>query len=141
MNLPATLDQRLWFPDPRNSPAAGPFAGLVAVGGDFSEARLLLAYRSGLFPWTVHPITWWSPDPRAIFELDCFHIPRSLVKLLNKGAFETTIDRAFPQVMEACASHRREGTWITQEFIAAYTQLHAQGHAHSVECWQNQELV
>jgi leucyl/phenylalanyl-tRNA--protein transferase len=141
MKLPATLDHRLWFPDPRTSPASGPFAGLVAIGGDFSVPRLLLAYRRGVFPWTANPITWWSPDPRAIFELDHIHVPRSLAKLLRKPVFEITIDHAFRQVMEGCAGGRREGTWITSEFIEAYTRLHEQSHAHSVECWQNQELV
>src|SRR5437762_302799 len=141
MNLPATLDHRLWFPDPRASATSGPFAGLVAVGGDLSLPRLLLAYRSGIFPWTANPITWWSPDPRAIFELDHFNVPRSLAKLLRKHALEMTIDRAFPRVMEGCASGRLEGTWITPEFIAAYTRLHEQGHAHSVECWKDVELV
>src|SRR5262245_5247876 len=141
MKLPATLDHRLWFPDPRTSAASGPFAGLVAMGGDLSVPRLLLAYRSGIFPWTAHPITWWSPDPRAIFELDQFHVPTGLAKLLRKRIFEITIDRSFRQVMEHCAAGRREGTWITPEFIAAYTCLHERGHAHSLECWQKGELV
>jgi len=141
MRLPATLDHRLWFPDPRSSPASGPFAGLVAVGGDLSVPRLLLAYRSGIFPWTTHPLTWWSPDPRAIFERDHFHVPRSLARMLRQQTFQITRDRAFRPVMQACAAARRNGTWITPEFIAAYTRLHEQGHAHSVECWKHGELV
>src|SRR5882762_8524647 len=85
------LDQRLSFPDPRLSDSEG----LVAVGGDMSVDRLLLAYRSGIFPWTVKPVTWWSPDPRAIFELDNFHMSRSLARILRKNLIRTTIDQAF----------------------------------------------
>ena len=135
----AILDQRLRFPSPRLADAEG----LVAVGGDLSVARLLLAYRSGIFPWTVAPITWWSPNPRGIFELDRFHVPRSLAKVVRKAAFEITFDRAFRQVMEACAApaRGRRTTWISPEFIDAYTALHEQGHAHSVECWQAGRLV
>jgi len=138
--MPITiLDQRLRFPDPRLADAEG----LVAIGGDLSVERLLLAYRSGVFPWTADPVTWWSPDPRAIFELDRVHVPHSLVKLLRKGGFEVTIDRAFRQVMEGCAEPApgRRSTWITPEFLEGYTQLHEQGHAHSLECWQGERLV
>jgi leucyl/phenylalanyl-tRNA--protein transferase len=133
------LDQRLRFPDPRRASAEG----LVAIGGDLSVPRLLLAYRSGIFPWTVKPITWWSPDPRAIFELDQFHVARSLAKLLRKQPFEITVDQAFRRVMDGCAEAApgREQTWVTPEFLDAYTRLHDQGHAHSVECWHAGELV
>jgi leucyl/phenylalanyl-tRNA--protein transferase len=138
MNTPVRLDQRLWFPDPAQ---AAP-AGLVAVGGDLSTERLLLAYRSGIFPWSVNPVTWWSPDPRGIFELDQFHVSRSLARLLKQAPFEVTRDRAFRDVMLACATvPGREDTWISPEFIAAYGRLHEQGHAHSVECWQNGVLA
>jgi leucyl/phenylalanyl-tRNA--protein transferase len=135
----AILDKQLWFPDARLTDADG----LVAVGGDLSVARLLLAYRSGIFPWTVNPITWWSPDPRAIFELEQFHVPHSLKKFIRHLPFEITVDRAFRQVMEGCAAPGpgRRTTWITAEFIAAYTQLHQHGHAHSVECWRGGELA
>jgi leucyl/phenylalanyl-tRNA--protein transferase len=137
--LPALLGQRLWFPDPRLADAEG----LVAIGGDFLPQRLLLAYRSGIFPWTDNPITWWSPDPRAIFEFDRVHIPRSLRRLLRKNPFTITRDRAFRQVMEGCAQPApgREESWVTPAFIMAYTRLHELGHAHSVEVWQNGELV
>lgn len=133
------LDHRLHFPDPRRASAEG----LVAIGGDLSVPRLLLAYRSGIFPWTVKPITWWSPDPRAILELDQFHVPRSLAKFMRKKPFEITADRAFRRVMQGCAEAApgREQTWVTPEFLDAYTRLHKQGHAHSVECWQAGELV
>ncbi len=133
------LDSRLQFPDPGLADAEG----LVAIGGDLSLPRLLLAYRSGIFPWTVNPVTWWSPDPRAILELDGFHVSRSLARVLRKGTFQITLDRAFQRVMKGCAAPGpgRRSTWITREFIDAYTQLHEHGHAHSLECWQGARLV
>jgi len=133
------LNESLRFPDPR----AADREGLVAVGGDLSVPRLLLAYRSGIFPWTVDPITWWSPDPRAIFDWDRFHVPRSLARTLRQGVFQITINRAFRQVMEGCAApaRGRRETWISPEFIEAYTRLHKQGHAHSLECWRGTELA
>jgi len=96
-----------------------------------------------MFPWTDDPVTWWSPDPRAIFELDRFHTSESLAHVIRKGVFEITTDRAFPQVMEGCAGPApgRESTWISAKFIEAYAALHDLGHAHSVECWQNSQLV
>jgi len=135
----AILDQRLRFP----SPHAADAEGLVAIGGDLSVPRLLLAYRGGIFPWTVDPITWWSPESRAIFELDRFHVSHSLARLIRKGVFRPTIDRAFRRVMEGCAAPApgRPSTWISSEFVEAYTQLHQQGHAHSLECWQGRRLV
>ena len=133
------LDQRLRFPDPRRADAEG----LVAVGGDLSVPRLLLAYRSGIFPWTVAPVTWWSPDPRAIFELDGLHVSRSLARLLRQAPFEVRLDSAFREVMEGCAEPGpgRRNTWITSEFIEAYGQMHAKGHAHCLECWHNGRLA
>lgn len=137
--LPVLLSRRVWFPDPHLADTEG----LVAVGGDFSVQRLLLAYRSGIFPWTDDPITWWSPDPRGIIEFDRFHVSKSLAKVLRQGAFEVTVDRAFREVMEGCAEPApgRGETWVTPAFIAAYTHLHEQGHAHSVECRQEGKLV
>lgn len=134
------LDDRLWFPDPRRA-LRGHLDGLVAVGGDLSVPRLQLAYRSGIFPWSVHPITWWSPDPRGIFELDSLNISRSLRKTINQGVFAVTVNRAFRQVMEGCARPDRPGRWITPEFVQAYCRLHEAGHAHSVECWRDGELA
>ncbi len=135
----AVLNQQLRFPHPERADAEG----LVAVGGDLSLTRLLLAYRSGIFPWTVRPITWWSPDPRGILELDQFHVSHSLAKTIRKGGFAVTCDRAFRQVMEGCAAPApgRRSTWISPEFLKAYTELHRQGHAHSFECWQEEKLV
>ena len=137
--MPALLTQRLWFPDPHLADAEG----LVALGGDFSVQRLLLAYRSGIFPWTDNPITWWSPDPRGIIEFDRFHVSQSLARLMRKSSFEVTVNQAFRQVMKGCAEPAlgRGETWVTPAFIAAYTRLHQRGHAHSLECWQEGRLV
>ena len=137
--MPAILTQRLWFPDPRL--ASKNDNGLLAVGGDLSVERLLLAYRNGIFPWSVDPISWWSPDPRGVFEMPHFHTPRSLARTLRKQIFEVTRDQAFRRVMQGCANRDCSGTWIGPEFIEAYVRLHEAGHAHSVECWQNGALV
>jgi len=117
--------------------------GLLALGGDLSVARLLLAYRSGIFPWTDEPLTWWSPDPRAIFDLDRFRPPKRLESKLRRNPFDLTIDRDFRAVIRACAEPAagRESTWISPRFIEAYLELHGQGHAHSVEVWQEGRLV
>ncbi|HXT10577.1 MAG TPA: leucyl/phenylalanyl-tRNA--protein transferase [Candidatus Angelobacter sp.] len=133
------LNRALHFPDPHLANSKG----LVAIGGDLSVERLLLAYRTGVFPWTVSPISWWSPDPRAILEPDQVHIPDSLRKVLRKETFRITIDQAFARVIENCAERvpGRSETWITSEFIGAYTRLHEEGHAHSVECWLDGELA
>ena len=139
--LPIRLDHRLWFPDPREAVSAGPYEGLVAVGGDFRPDRLLLAYRSGLFPWTADPITWWCPNPRGILPLGGIHVPRSLGRVLRQGRYRVTRDRAFRAVIEACATVRRPGSWISPQFVEAYSRLHELGHAHSVECWQGETLV
>ena len=135
----AILDDRLVFP----SPTMADKEGLVAIGADLSLDRLLLAYRSGIFPWTVEPVTWWSPDPRAVFDLDAFHVSRSLRRVLRQEVFQITRNQAFRRVMEGCArlAPGRRSTWITPEFIKAYTLLHQQGHAHSVECWQGDQLA
>ncbi|MBL9166597.1 MAG: leucyl/phenylalanyl-tRNA--protein transferase [Verrucomicrobiales bacterium] len=136
------LTRQLWFPDPRTA-QRGELDGLVAIGGDLSLERLLLAYKSGIFPWSADPITWWSPDPRAVFEHGSFRLSKSLAKFLRKNPFSITRDRAFKQVIEACAvtTPTRQETWISQEFVAAYTALHHAGHAHSVECWLGDDLV
>ncbi|MBI2989172.1 MAG: leucyl/phenylalanyl-tRNA--protein transferase [Deltaproteobacteria bacterium] len=120
--------------------------GLLAVGGDLSSERLLLAYKLGIFPWYSEgqPILWWSPDPRLVLELEEFHISRRLRQILKKGGFKVTFDKAFKSVIEACASVPREGqdgTWITPEMQAAYIHLHRLGFAHSVESWFDGELA
>ncbi len=135
----AILDERLWFPDPLRARGDG----LVAIGGDLSVERLKLAYGCGVFPWTVDPITWWSPDPRGIFELENFHVSRSLRYELKRGRMTVTFDTAFEAVIRGCAEAPRDGdsTWITEEFIRAYIRLHEAGNAHSVEAWMDGGLV
>lgn len=137
--MPVMLNLKSGFPDPKLAGAEG----LVAIGGDLGVDRLLAAYRKGIFPWTANPVTWWSPDPRGILELDRFHVSRSLERVIRRGAFTVTRNRAFAAVIEHCAvpAPGREGVWITAEFIEAYTRLHRQGHAHSVECWREGELA
>jgi leucyl/phenylalanyl-tRNA--protein transferase len=117
--------------------------GFLAVGGDLKPGTLLLAYRNGIFPWTTRPVTWWSPDPRAIIPLGGLHVSRSLGKVLRRGQFAVTFDHAFRAVMEGCAEPRpgRKETWITPGFIAGYTRLHELGHAHSVEVWERDRLA
>ncbi len=117
--------------------------GFLAMGGDLSPGTLLLAYRNGIFPWTTNPITWWSPDHRAIIPLDGVHVSRSLAKLMRQGRFHVTFDREFRRVMEGCAVSRpgREETWISPQFIVAYTRLHRLGFAHSVEVWRGEKLA
>lgn len=112
------------------------------MGGDLSPGTLLLAYRNGIFPWTTHPVTWWSPDPRAIIPLDGLHVSRSLSRLFRRGDFRVTFDTSFRRVMLGCAAPRpgREETWISPQFITAYTRLHGLGYAHSVEIWRGEEL-
>ncbi len=137
--MPAIPDKRIWFPDPAEADSEG----LVAVGGDLSPERLLAAYGQGIFPWSINPVTWWSPNPRGVIELEQFHVPQSLAKVIGKRVFELTMDKAFGEVMTACATPgpKRRGTWISPEFIEAYSRLHELGHAHSVECWQDGKLV
>lgn len=119
--------------------------GLLAAGGDLSPERLLLAYRQGIFPWfdDHQPILWWSPDPRAVIYPKDIHISRSLAKRLRRQEFQFSFDRCFAQVVAACAAPRHDnaGTWITDEMLEAYLQLHQQGYAHSLEVWQNTQLV
>ncbi len=120
--------------------------GLLAVGADLTPPRLLLAYSSGIFPWfnPDDPILWWSPDPRCVLEPDGIHLSRSLRHTLRRGGFTVSCDRAFLEVIRACAEVRLEpggGTWLGRDMIAAYQRLHELGYAHSVECWQDSELV
>jgi leucyl/phenylalanyl-tRNA--protein transferase len=120
--------------------------GLLAAGGDLRPERLLLAYKNGIFPWFTEddPILWWSPDPRLVLFLDALNISRSLAKTLRRGKFQVTMDTDFQGVITACADIRgknRDGTWITQEMIAAYIRLHELGYAHSVETRYDRRLV
>ena len=119
--------------------------GLLAAGGDLSCERLLSAYRNGIFPWfnPGEPILWWSPDPRCVLYTDRLHISRSLLKRLKRDDYRVSFDEAFGVVMNGCAAPRSgsNGTWISQEMHRAYSQLHQQGHAHSVEVWRDGELI
>jgi leucyl/phenylalanyl-tRNA---protein transferase len=136
------LSRELIFPQPELAEEDG----LLAVGGDLSEERILLAYSMGIFPWYSQgsPILWWSPDPRLVMLPDELKISRSLRQTIRKGIFRVTIDSDFDQVIRSCATvHEREdrSTWITRRMIDAYSRLHRSGHAHSVESWQNGELA
>lgn len=119
--------------------------GLLAVGGNLEPDTLLHAYYSGIFPWysTDQPILWWSPNPRCVITPAAFHISRSLARSRRRQLWHFTVDRAFDDVIQHCASTRAasDGTWITPEMIHAYRQLHRSGHAHSVEVWLDGDLV
>lgn len=119
--------------------------GLLAVGGDLSPERLLNAYQHGCFPWyeDPQPILWWSPDPRCVIRPVDIHISKSLHKRLRKGDYEISFDRDFDAVIHHCATARgrSDGTWITPAMDEAYRALHRLGHAHSLEVWQNEELI
>jgi leucyl/phenylalanyl-tRNA--protein transferase len=120
--------------------------GLLAAGADLSPARLVAAYRQGIFPWYSEgqPILWWSPDPRMVLHVPEFRVARSLRKRVRAETFEMRIDSSFRAVIAACAGTPREGqggTWITPEMIDAYCELHRQGYAHSVESWRDGRLV
>jgi leucyl/phenylalanyl-tRNA--protein transferase len=120
--------------------------GLLAVGGDLSAERLLMAYQMGIFPWYSEgdPILWWSPVPRLIMKPSEFHLAKRLARELRKGVFQFSFDQDFKAVIESCAISRtkqNESTWINKKMIKAYCHLHKLGFAHSVECWQNNNLV
>jgi len=119
--------------------------GLLAAGGDLSATRLLKAYRHGIFPWFSpgEPILWWSPDPRMVLFPGKFKISRSLARVLRKNHYDIRTDTAFEPVMRACAAPRtnHQGTWISEDMIAAYCALHRMGYAHSVEVWMMDKLV
>lgn len=124
--------------------AAVPGEDLVGVGADLEPGTLLAAYRSGLFPMGLGrngrgPVGWWSPDPRGVLPLDGLRVSRSLRRARDR--FEITVDAAFTEVMRGCAAPARSGRWITDAVLRAYTELHALGWAHSVECWRNGQLV
>jgi len=136
------LSEESVFPPPRLATREG----LLAIGGDLSAHRLLRAYRQGIFPWYSddEPILWWSPDPRLVLYPVEFHLSRSLEKIIRRGDFSVTMDRAFERVIRECGRVRREtgeGTWIVAEMVEAYCGLHRAGFAHSVEVWQAEDLV
>jgi len=135
-------EDELVFPDP----ALADDDGLLAIGGDLSTPRLLLAYQNGIFPWFSEgePILWYSPHERCVIYPDRIKISKSMRKVISSGIFEISIDRAFADVIYNCAETPRngqEGTWITTEMQQAYVALHQKGFAHSVEVWMDEKLV
>lgn len=136
------LTDALVFPDPLLADSDG----LLAVGGDLSPERLLLAYRLGIFPWysNATPILWWSPDPRLVLYPDELKVSKSLSRVLKKNRFHITADCAFAQVIRECGAVRRqkqEDTWLVPAMITAYCHLHQLGFAHSIEAWRDDHLV
>lgn len=136
------LNAQLMFPPPEWAEPGG----LLAVGGDLTPSRLLLAYSMGIFPWfnAGDPILWWSPESRCVLDPTALKISRSLNKTLRRQKFRVSFDEAFPAVISACAETRRKeetGTWITKEMQKAYGRLYQSGFVHSVECWQGDELA
>ena len=135
-------ETEIWFPKPELADDDG----LLAVGGDLSPVRLMLAYHQGIFPWysDESPILWYSPHERFILFPQKLKVSSSMVKVIKSGRFHITFDLAFKEVIEDCATVSRQGdkgTWITQEMKNAYTDLHGLGYAHSVEVWENDVLV
>ena len=136
------LTKELIFPDVDEAD----HDGLLAVGGDLSPQRLMLAYRSGIFPWFNEddPILWWSPDPRMVLLFDNLVVSKSMKSILRKGVFEVTFNKDFESVISNCQNVKRNGqngTWLTDEMVQAYIGLHRLGYAKSVETWQDGELV
>ncbi len=136
------LTKEIIFPPPELSEEDG----LLAVGGDLSVERLLLAYSMGIFPWYSDgsPILWWSPDPRLVLVPEDLKVSRSLKQTIKKEIYRTTFDNAFERVIRSCAESPRKdgaGTWITEDMIRAYCRLHEKGFAHSVESWEGGRLA
>jgi len=136
------LSKEIFFPPPTTARDDG----LLAVGGDLSENRLLTAYQMGIFPWYSEgdPILWWAPTPRLILQPDRFKTSKRLARTIRNGSFSFSMDQAFPEVIRACAESRLakgEDTWINEDMIVAYCKLHKSGFAHSLECWQDNKLV
>jgi leucyl/phenylalanyl-tRNA--protein transferase len=136
------LPKDIIFPDPD---FADP-DGLLAIGGDLSEARLLEAYRQGIFPWYSgnEPLLWWSPAPRLIIVPEEFHLPKRLARTIRNNTFTVTINTAFSETIHQCGTTRLrsgEGTWITDAMKDAYNKMHRLGYCHSIECWQDGKLV
>lgn len=145
----------IWLPENFQGPFPSPDLallepdGLLAAGGNLKPDTLLQAYKQGIFPWYSQnqPVLWWSPDPRCVLYPEKLHISRSLKRTLNQAPYTIRENTAFEQVMIECAAPRETdnkettGTWITEAMIEAYCELHELGHAHSIECWQENKLV
>jgi leucyl/phenylalanyl-tRNA--protein transferase len=134
------LDDKLWFPSPTNATEDG----LLAMGGDLSTERLLLAYRKGIFPWFEDKLPlWWSPDPRFVLFPNELKISKTMQQVLRSNQFQFKTNTAFENVIHYCKTAKRnhEGTWITDEVEEAYINLHKKGYAHSAEAWQGDTLT
>lgn len=136
------LSDKLAFPSPHLTDESG----LLAIGGDLSVERLLLAYKNGIFPWfdDSQPILWWSPDPRMVLFPDELKVSKSMRQVIRSNRFQVTVNKNFTAVIQACSTTPRKGqsgTWITNDMQKAYSVLHQQGHAHSVEVWAANKLV
>ncbi len=136
------IDNKLFFPEVTQTHQSG----IIALGGDLSTERLLLAYQSGIFPWFEdgEPITWWAPDPRMVLFLDELKVSKSMRNILNRNMFRVTFNKEFRQVINHCQMVKRQGqngTWITDDMIDAYCELHKQNRAKSVEVWLDDQLV
>ncbi|MFI1772944.1 leucyl/phenylalanyl-tRNA--protein transferase [Thalassobellus citreus] len=136
------LTKNIWFPDVNEATEDG----ILAIGGDLSVERLLLAYKSGIFPWfeTEVPILWWSPNPRFVLFPEKLKVSKSMRQVLRNKDFTVTVNKAFKRVIEECSIAKRDGqagTWITKDMIDAYVKLHELGYAKSVEVWRNDTLV
>jgi len=138
-----------WLPEDEISfphPTLADFQGILAIGGDLSPERILLAYANGIFPWynDDEPIIWWSPDPRFVLYPSDLKVSKSMRKVLRDGIFDITFDQNFRDIIVACSQAPRagqDGTWIIKDIIEAYCKLHELGYAHSVEVWQEGQLV
>jgi leucyl/phenylalanyl-tRNA--protein transferase len=133
------------FPDPWLLPEESD--GLIYIGGNLQVETLVQAYSAGIFPWPleeIYPLFWFCPEPRGVLDFNDLHIPKSLEKLRKKNSYRFTFNQAFRQVMEECAKQPRpgqEGTWIIPQMHPAYEEFHKKGYAHSIECWQGDQLV
>jgi leucyl/phenylalanyl-tRNA--protein transferase len=134
------LTEELIFPYPEDASEEG----ILAIGGDLSPERLILAYSNGIFPWFNEgdPIIWWSPKNRCVLYPKDLRVSKSMKKLIRKNIYSVTFDKNFKEIINKCSSVRKEtGTWITEEMIEAYNSLHKHGYAHSVEVWHEGEIV
>lgn len=136
------LTQELWFPDVHEAAEDG----LLAIGGDLSIERLLLAYKSGIFPWFEidTPVLWWSPDPRFVLFPEKLKVSKSMKQVLRKSGYEVTVNKDFKSVITECSRIKRQGqlgTWITESMFEAYIKLHELGYVKSVEVWDNKKLI
>jgi leucyl/phenylalanyl-tRNA--protein transferase len=138
---PSILTKKLWFPPAETADKEG----LLAIGGDLSIERLLLAYRSGIFPWYDGPVPlWWNPDPRFVLFPDELYVSKSMQQVMKRKQFAFSTNRQFKEVIGACRTTPRlgqDGTWITEDVRQAYIQLHHLGYAHSFEAWENNQLA